>query len=441
LVPGAALAAVAACVVADAGQDGTGDRVTAASAPKPPARAPQTIAAANGVGSDPAFGAIAPPLYLSSTFAFEDVAREGPYAYSRTSNPSRDLLADTLAKLEGGAGAVVTASGLAAIDLVLSRLRPDDLVAAPHDAYWGTVRLLAARAGRGQFRVVFVDQNDPRAVADALGKAPRLVLIETPSNPLMRIVDIERLARQAHVVGAKVAVDNTFLSPALQQPIALGADFVVHSTTKYLNGHADVVGGAVIAADRADWEELSAWANTTGVAGAPFDAYMTLRGVRTLFARLERQQQTAGMLAGALWTHPAVMAVHYPGLPSHPQHALAARQQRGFGAMLSFELAGGLEAVRAFVGALRVFTLAESLGGVESLVAHPQTMTHAGMAPEALAAVGIGPGLLRLSVGLEGEADLLSDLSAGLDAAFAHTARTGAGPVHAEPTCAIPALP
>ena len=390
-----------------------------ARSPKPPPKAPETVAATNGIGIDAAFGAVAPPLYLSSTYAFEGVEREGPYGYSRHGNPSRDMLADTLAKLEGGAGAVVTSSGMAAIDLVLGRLGPDDLVVAPHDCYWGTYRLLATRAARRQFSVVFVDQTDPLAVALALENAPSLLLIETPSNPLMRVVDIESLASQAKAAGAKVAVDNTFLSPALQQPISLGADFVMHSTTKYINGHSDVVGGAVIAADRTDAEELAAWASMTGVAGAPFDAYLTLRGARTLFPRIERQQQTAGALAAFLLGHPAVKAVHYPGLPTHPQHRLAARQQRGFGAMLSFELAGGMDAVRAFVGGLRVFTLAQSLGGVESLVAHPETMTHGGMSPEARATAGITSGLLRLSVGLEAEGDLLADLDAGLSLALA----------------------
>jgi cystathionine gamma-synthase len=385
--------------------------------PKPPPKAPETVAAANGIGSDPAFRAIAPPLYLSSTFAFEGVEREGPYAYSRSSNPSRDMLADTLAKLEGGAGAVVTSSGMAAVDLVLSRLGPDDLVIAPHDCYWGTYRLLATRASRRQFSAAFVDQTDAEAVAEALERSPALLLIETPSNPLMRVIDIESLAGRAKAAGAMVAVDNTFLSPALQQPLSLGADFVIHSTTKYINGHSDVVGGAVIAADAAEAEAMAAWANMTGVAGAPFDAYLTLRGVRTLFPRVERQQQTAGALADLLLGHPAVKAVHYPGLASHPQHRLAARQQRGFGAMLSFELAGGMEAVRAFVGGLCVFTLAESLGGVESLVAHPETMTHVGMSPEARARAGITSGLLRLSVGLEAEGDLLADLEAGLSRA------------------------
>lgn len=381
----------------------------------PKARDPRTIAAANGVGSDTAFGAVTPPLHLSTTYLFEGFEREGRYAYSRTANPTRDQLADTLAKLEGGAGAVVTSSGMAAVDLVLAQVEPGRLVVAPHDCYGGTYRLLAARAERRQFEIAFVDQSDPAAVVQALGRGPALLLIETPSNPLMRVVDIRALSGLAKAAGAKVAVDNTFLSPALQQPISLGADYVIHSTTKYLNGHSDVVGGAVIAADPADVEALAAWANMTGVTGAPFDAYMILRGVRTLFPRIERQQQNAAAVAAFLDAHPAVRVVHYPGLASHPGHKIARAQQSGFGAMLSFDLAGGAGAVRKVVEAVQVFSLAESLGGVESLVAHPATMTHVGMSLEARAIAGIGDGLLRLSVGLESEADLLADLDQALE--------------------------
>lgn len=381
----------------------------------PKARDPRTIAAANGVGSDTAFGAVTPPLHLSTTYLFEGFEREGHYAYSRTANPTRDQLADTLAKLEGGAGAVVTSSGMAAVDLVLAQVEPGRLVVAPHDCYGGTYRLLAARAERRQFEIAFIDQSDPVAVAQVLGRNPALLLIETPSNPLMRVVDVRSLSRQAKTAGAKVAVDNTFLSPALQQPISLGADYVIHSTTKYLNGHSDVVGGAVIAADPADAEALAAWANMTGVTGSPFDAYMILRGVRTLFPRIERQQQNAAAVAAFLDDHRAVRVVHYPGLASHPGHKLASAQQSGFGAMLSFDLVGGAAAVRKVVEAVQVFSLAESLGGVESLVAHPATMTHVGMSPEARAVAGIGDGLLRLSVGLESEADLLADLAQALE--------------------------
>ncbi|KOX43093.1 cystathionine gamma-synthase [Streptomyces purpurogeneiscleroticus] len=378
--------------------------------------AARTVAAANGVAQDAAFGAVIAPIHLSTTFKFPAFEQAGPYDYSRLGNPTRDALADTIAKLEGGARAVMVASGMAALDLALSSLRPGDLLVAPHDCYGGTHRLLSFRSARGHYRVAFVDQTDPEALAAALAEKPKVVLIETPSNPLMRVVDIRRVTAAARAVGALAVVDNTFLSPALQQPIALGADLVVHSTTKFLNGHSDVIGGAVIAADKAVGEELAAWANTIGVTGSPLDAYLTLRGLRTLFVRVEQQQRNAGRLAAFLDAHPAVARVHYPGLTTHPGHALAKSQQGGFGAMLSFELAGGREAVKLFVEALRVFTLAESLGGVESLVAHPPTMTHAAMDPEARAIAGITDGLLRLSVGLEAETDLLADLSRALEA-------------------------
>ncbi len=376
---------------------------------------PQTIAASHGVASDPAYGAVTPPLHLSSTYAFEGFEREGRYAYGRAANPTRDLLAEALARLEGGAGAVVTASGLAAVDLVLSRLAPGGLVVAPHDSYGGAQRLLEARAARGQLAVRFVDQSDTAALAAALAERPGLVLIETPSNPLMRVVDIAAVAQAAKAAGAKVAVDNTFLSPALQRPIALGADYAIHSTTKFLNGHSDVVGGAVVAAQADEALALADWATTTGVIGSPFDAYMTLRGLRTLFPRIERQQQSAMAVARFLAAHPKALRVHYPGLESHPTHAIARRQQAGFGAMLSFELEGGRAALKTFLEGLGVMTLAESLGGVESLISHSATMTHASMTPEARAKAGIEDSLLRLSIGLEGEQDLIGDLAQAFD--------------------------
>ena len=377
---------------------------------------PETIAATHGVAGDTAFGAVAPPLYLSSTYEFAGYDEARAYDYGRAGNPTRDLLAEALTRLEGGAGAAITSSGMAALDLLVGRLKSDDLVVAPHDCYGGTMRLLKARAERGHMRLRLVDQGDERAVAEALAEGPALLLIETPSNPLMRIVDIAALARQAKAAGARVAVDNTFLSPALQQPLALGADYAIHSTTKYLNGHSDVIGGAVIAADPGQAAELRQWANVVGSAGAPFDAWLTLRGVRTLYARMAMQQANAMAIARHLEGHSAVRAVHYPGLPSHAGHAIAQRQQRGFGAMLSFELAGGVEAVKRCIGATRVFTLAESLGGVESLLAHPATMTHADMGAEARAVAGISDGLLRLSIGLEAEEDLIAGLEQGLAA-------------------------
>ena len=379
---------------------------------------PCTTVARHGVNADPAHGAVIPPLYLSSNYSFDGLEGKRRYDYTRSGNPTRDVLGETLARLEGGCGAVVTATGMAAVDLALFALEPGDLLIAPHDLYGGTHRLLCARARKGHFEVAFVDQNDRAALDAAFARAPKLILIETPSNPLMRVVDVADICARARAVGCKSAVDNTFLSPALQTPITLGADLVIHSTTKYINGHSDVVGGCVVARDPADLEQLTWWANCLGVTGSPFDAWLTLRGVRTLFARVERQQASAGRIAEWLERHPAVRAVHYPGLKSHPGHAVAARQQAGFGAMLSLELEG-IEAARAFAGTLRVFTLAESLGGVESLVAHPALMTHAAMTAEARATAGITDGLLRLSVGLEHPEDLLADLAAALDAAAA----------------------
>ncbi|GLV25898.1 MULTISPECIES: cystathionine gamma-synthase [Sphingobium] len=377
---------------------------------------PQTVTSAYGVASDPTFGAVAPPLYLSSTYEFAGYDEPRVYDYGRAGNPNRELLSDALSKLERGAGAVITSSGMSALDLLVGRRRPDDLILAPHDCYGGTMRLLKARADLGHCSVRFVNQSEMSAFETALEEVPALVLIETPSNPLMRVVDIAALSRKARSAGATVAVDNTFLSPAIQRPIELGADYVIHSTTKYLNGHSDVIGGAIVAADPAQVEQLRHWANVVGCAGAPFDSWLTLRGLRTLFPRMEQQQVNAMAVAQFLENHPAVAKVHYPGLPTHPSHAIASRQQRGFGAMLSFELHGGVLSVRRFLSAVRFFTLAESLGGVESLVAHPATMTHADMGEDARATAGITDSLLRLSVGLEAERDLLAGLDEGLAA-------------------------
>jgi len=382
-----------------------------------PARQAATIAARAGVDQDAAHGAVMPPLYLSTNYSFEGFGKKREYDYSRSGNPTRDVLAGALAELEGGVGAVVTATGMAAITLVTSQLSPDDLIIVPHDCYGGSYRLFVNQAKRGLYRCAVVDFNDTVALATALACKPKLVWIETPSNPLLRIVDIAAVSRLAHQVGALVVVDNTFLSPALQQPIALGADIVVHSTTKYLNGHSDVVGGAVIWKDAAVGEQLAWWCNCLGVSGGAFDSYLTLRGLRTLQPRLRAHQENAVAIVEILDAHPAVEKVYFPGLASHPQHALAARQQRGFGAMLSFDLVGGVPAVEAFVNGLQSFTLAESLGGVESLVAHPATMTHAAMDAEARRVAGLGDGLLRLSVGIEAVEDLVADIDAALDRA------------------------
>lgn len=386
---------------------------------------PATAAVRAGIDRDTAYGAVTPPIVLSSNFSFAGFAQKREYDYTRSGNPTRDLLAEALAELEGGAGAVVTATGMGAITLVLNALlEPGDRLVVPHDAYGGSWRLFNALAKKGHFDLITADLTDPRSLADALAQSPKLVLIETPSNPLLRITDLRFVIEAAHKAGARTVVDNTFLSPALQTPIAFGADVVLHSTTKYINGHSDVVGGAVVARDAETHQQLVWWANALGLTGSPFDSFLTLRGLRTLDARLRAHQENANAIAALLDTHPVVSKVYFPGLATHPGHAVAARQQKGFGAMLSLELEGGEEAVRAFVEGLRYFTLAESLGGVESLVAHPATMTHAAMTPEARAKAGISDGLLRLSVGIEATDDLLADLGAALSRAEAVAAES-----------------
>ncbi|MEI2795787.1 O-succinylhomoserine (thiol)-lyase [Pseudoxanthomonas sp. F11] len=386
---------------------------------------PATAAVRAGIDRDTAYGAVTPPIVLSSNFSFAGFAQKREYDYTRSGNPTRDLLAEALAELEGGAGAVVTATGMGAITLVLNALlEPGDRLVVPHDAYGGSWRLFNALAKKGHFDLITADLTDPRSLADALAQSPKLVLIETPSNPLLRITDLRFVIEAAHKAGARTVVDNTFLSPALQTPIDFGADVVLHSTTKYINGHSDVVGGAVVARDAETHQQLVWWANALGLTGSPFDSFLTLRGLRTLDARLRAHQENASAIAALLEAHPAVSKIYFPGLSTHPGHAVAARQQKGFGAMLSVELEGGEEAVRAFVEGLRYFTLAESLGGVESLVAHPATMTHAAMTPEARAKAGISDGLLRLSVGIEATDDLLADLAAALSRAEAVVAES-----------------
>lgn len=374
-----------------------------------------TAAVRAGIDRDTAFGAVTPPIVLSSNFSFDGFNNKRQYDYTRSGNPTRDLLGEALAELEGGAGGVITATGMGAINLVLNALlQPGDKLVVPHDAYGGSWRLFNALAAKGHFQLITADLTNPVSLGEALAQSPKLVLIETPSNPLLRITDLRFVIEAAHKAGALAVVDNTFLSPALQKPIEFGADIVLHSTTKYVNGHSDVVGGAVIAREAEVHQQLVWWANALGLTGSPFDAFLTLRGLRTLDARLRVHQENAQAIVEALDAHAAVSKVYFPGLASHPGHAVAARQQKGFGAMISFELDGGEAAVRAFVEGLQYFTLAESLGGVESLVAHPATMTHAAMTPEARAKAGISDGLLRLSVGIELADDLVADLQAGL---------------------------
>jgi cystathionine gamma-synthase len=372
----------------------------------------QTVRA--GIECDDTTGCVVPPLHLTSTFAFRGFGEKRTYDYTRSGNPTRDLLATALAELEQGSGAVVTASGMAAITVVGYLVPAGARIVAPHDCYGGTYRLFDAWRRRGERQVEFIDFGDEAAVRAALSRPAALVWIETPSNPLLRITDIAAVAALGHACGALVVVDNTFLSPAWQQPLTLGADLVVHSTTKYLNGHSDVVGGAVVAREAALHEQLVWWANCLGLTGAPFDSFLTLRGLRTLHARLEHHGRNAQALAQWLGAQPHVGRVWYPGLKDHPGHEVAKRQQRAFGAVVSLELEGGHDAVRAFVGGLECFSLAESLGGVESLVAHPATMTHAAMDPAARERAGLADGLIRLSIGIEALEDLRQDLARAL---------------------------
>jgi len=376
-----------------------------------------TCAVRASIESDTQHGAVVPPLHLSSNFAFASFGEKRQYDYTRSGNPTRDALADALSELEGGAGAVVTSSGMAALTLLTQLLRPGDTIIAPHDCYGGTFRLFEQQSRKGLFEVVFVDQTDHEALVSACDCGPRIILTETPSNPLLRIVDIQKIAELAQRCGALFAVDNTFLSPALQNPIEQGADLVIHSTTKYINGHSDVVGGCVVAATDDLVEQISYWANCIGITGAPFDSFLTLRGIRTLHTRIRQHEESASRLANLLDEHDLVERVHYPGLETHPGHGIAKRQQRGFGGMVSFEIQGGEEAIRAFVGNLQHFSLAESLGGVESLVCHPASMTHAPIADEVLEKAGIKTDLIRLSIGIECCEDLVADLMVALDAA------------------------
>ncbi len=380
---------------------------------------PRTRAVRAGMNTDPAHGAVVPPVYLSTTYAFSGFDAPGDFDYSRAGNPTRSILGRALGDLEGGAEAVVTASGMAAVTTVLlALLPPGGTVLAPFDCYGGSWRVFDALERTGRLRLRLADLSDPEAAAAALAGGADLVWLETPSNPLLRITDIAALSAAAHAAGAVVAADNTFATPVVQRPLALGADAVVHSATKYLNGHSDVVAGAVVAADPERAAELAWWANTVGVTGGALDAYLTLRGLRTLHLRMAAAQANAATVAEAARRHPAVRAVHYPGLPDHPHHALAGRQQDGYGAIVTIDV-GGADAVRALVEGLQCFCLAESLGGVESLVSHPVTMTHASMPPQVRQRAGITDGLLRLSLGVEDPADLVADLLAGLDRAAA----------------------
>ena len=372
---------------------------------------PATIAVRTGIESDTQHHAVVPPIYLSTNYGFPAFGDVPKYDYTRSGNPNRGLLEQTLFELESGKGAVVTNCGTSALNLwVTTFLGPDDLIVAPHDCYGGTYRLFNTRAQKGDFKVLFVDQSNPQALADALAQKPKLVLIETPSNPLVRVVDIAQVCQQAKQVGALVAVDNTFLTPVFQKPLELGADFVIHSTTKFINGHSDVIGGVVITKTEQHAEDLAWWGNCIGATGTPFDSYMTLRGIRTLGARMKVHEESSAEILEFLKQHPLVETIYHPSLPEHPGHEIALKQQSGFGSMLSFEFAASFEQLKQFVTNLKLFSLAESLGGVESLICHPASMTHRAMGEVALAEAGVSQQLLRLSVGLEDPKDLIADL-------------------------------
>jgi cystathionine gamma-synthase len=374
----------------------------------------ETLAIHAGQGPDPLTGAVVPPIYQVSTFAQDGVGGlRGGYEYSRSANPTRTALAECLAALEEGTAALAFASGMAAEDCLLRTLcSPGDRVLIPDDAYGGTYRLFAqVLAGWGVEHEV-VPISDVAAVRERLAAGPtRLVWAETPTNPLLNIADIRGLAQAAHEAGAMLVVDNTFASPYLQQPLTLGADAVVHSTTKYLGGHSDVIGGAAVFADAELAERVAFTQNATGSVAGPFDAWLTLRGIKTLAARMDRHCRNAMRIAQMLAEHPAVAEVFYPGLPSHPGHKIAQEQMRAFGGMVSFRLLAGEQAAVRTCGHTRVFTLAESLGGVESLIEYPARMTHASVADSPLA---VPRDLVRLSVGIEDCDDLIHDLRQAL---------------------------
>lgn len=375
-----------------------------------------TTAVRAGINTDLHHGAVVAPIHLSSTYSLKGFNDKREFDYSRTGNPTRSTFAQAIADLEQGSVGIATSTGMSAVHLLCQLVSTEDRVLIPHDCYGGSYRLFTHLAKRGLFKVSVVDQNDEKALAQALELKPKLVLVETPSNPLLRIVDIEKIVEASHEVGALVAVDNTFLSPALQQPLLLGADIVFHSTTKYINGHSDVVGGVLVAKEQILGEELAWWANCIGITGSAFDSYLALRGLKTLSVRMKQHQVNAEQTAKFLQNHPAISKVYFPGLPNHPNHDIAARQQQGFGAMLSFELKGGVAAVKTLFAKLEIFTLAQSLGGVESLISHPSTMTHAGMELKAQLAAGITQSLVRISVGIEDIEDILNDLDQALTA-------------------------
>jgi cystathionine gamma-lyase/cystathionine beta-lyase/cystathionine gamma-lyase/homocysteine desulfhydrase len=380
---------------------------------KPTARF-STVCIHAGQEPDPTTGAIITPIFQTSTYVQPELGRHKGYEYARTQNPTRSALEANLAAIEGGRAAFAYASGMAAIDAIASRLATGDHVVVTDNTYGGTFRLFDKVLLRTGLTFSYVDTSDLEAVERAFTPGTKLLFVETPTNPVMSITDLAGAAAIAHRHGARLVVDNTFASPCLQQPIALGADLVVHSTTKYLNGHSDSVGGVVVAAQEDDVEWLRFVQNASGAILSPFDSWLVLRGTKTLALRMAQHNRNGQAIAEFLAGHPKVSCVYYPGLPGHPQHALAARQMRGFGGMLAFDL-GSLEAARRLLNAVELMALAESLGGVETLISHPASMTHASVPEERRARIGITPGLVRISAGVEDVEDLLEDLAQALE--------------------------
>ena len=377
----------------------------------------ETLAIHAGQRPDPTTGAVMTPVYLTSTYVQDGPGVHKGFEYSRTRNPTRDALEGCLAALEGGRHGLAFASGLAATDAILHALSAGDHVVYCDDVYGGTFRLFDKVFRRHGVEFTAVDMTDPASVERALRPSTRLIWIETPTNPMLKIVDLAAVAAVARARGVRTVVDNTFATPFFQRPLALGIDIVAHSTTKYLNGHSDVVGGAVATSDEEIHAGLRFVQNAVGGVPSPMDAFLVLRGLKTLHVRMQRHEENAFRLARFLAAHPQVERVTYPGLPEHPQHALARRQMSGFGGMLTFVVRGGLPAATAFLRAVRVFACAESLGGVESLVEHPAIMTHASVPHETRRRLGIDDGLVRVSAGIESGDDLVADLDRGLAAA------------------------
>lgn len=381
-----------------------------------PVLSQRTIAVRSGLNTDNQHGAVIPKISLTTCYRFEEFAKPRPFDYGRKSTPNRDSVQKTIAALEGGVDAILTNCGMSAIHLLsVALLSPDDLVIAPYDCYGGSYRLFNSLSQKGYFKAKFINQADDEAVKQALALQPKLILIETPNNPLLRVVDIKKIADLAHQTGALVLVDNTFMTPILQQPFTLGADIIIHSCTKFLNGHSDLLAGVLVFKDQQLADDVLWWSNNIGTANSSFDTYLLQRGLRTLAVRVLAQQESAMKIVDFLSQHPKIATVHHPSLTSTLGHDIAKKQQKGYGSLLSFELKGGAEKTPIFVEKLKIFTLAQSLGGTESLISHPTTMTHAGISAQARQAAGISDQLLRISVGLEDVNDLIADLAQALE--------------------------